>query len=445
MSGDVSSWSCEDVKEWLEERGFSQYVQLLCDQHEVDGEVLLTLTEEDLKLPPLEIITLSHVKKLYNCIKQLQKENGVYNSNVNVSYQRRLPRNFYKKPSCTAHMQPQTATFSESDEIDSDIENHGKKFLPDYFKLFISFVYAFIASWITAFVMVLVHEKVPDMTKYPPLPDIFLDNVPLIPYAFKLAEMCGLCLCIIWMIILLLHKHRYILLRRFFSITSTVFLLRSVTMFVTSLSVPGKHLECQAMYHDGLKGRMMRATHIVSGLGMSLTGVQTCGDYMFSGHTAYLTLFNHFITEYTSSKFHYLHTLSWVLNLFGIFFVLAAHEHYSIDVFIAFYITSRIFVYYHMLANTLSYWRSRRIRYLFPMFSFFECNVPGKVPNESDFSTHAVFLPWNYLRHHHGGSSSSNTTTKTKTISKQNNSNTQQQPSTRFGERHVEQIDKKVS
>lgn len=84
----------------------------------------------------------------------------------------------------------------------------------------------------------------------------------------------------------------------------------------------------------------------------------------------------------TPRNWNFIHTTSWVLNLFGIFFILAAHEHYSIDVFIAFYITTRLFLYYHTLANTQAYQHSRRARIWFPLFSFFECNVTGPVPNE---------------------------------------------------------------
>lgn len=97
--------------------------------------------------------------------------------------------------------------------------------------------------------------------------------------------------------------------------------------------------------------RISRAYTIWSGLGMSIRGVRTCGDYMFSGHTVALTTLNFFITEceypwrllsmrVTELIFHlvfldtprhlyFLHTMTWLLNMFGIFFILAAHEHYS--------------------------------------------------------------------------------------------------------------------
>lgn len=138
---------------------------------------------------------------------------------------------------------------------------------------------------------------------------------------------------------------------------------------------------------------------------MAIKGVRTCGDYMFSGHTVVLTMLNFFITECmfdqisafslsncnfyildtdTPTGLYLIHTMSWVLNLFGVFFILAAHEHYSIDVFIAFYISTRLFLYYHTLANNRALYQSdrHRTRIWFPLFSFFESGVSGIVPNE---------------------------------------------------------------
>lgn len=49
--------------------------------------------------------------------------------------------------------------------------------------------------------------------------------------------------------------------------------------------------------NEALLTRIARAYTIWSGLGMSIQGVRTCGDYMFSGHTVALTILNFFITE----------------------------------------------------------------------------------------------------------------------------------------------------
>jgi hypothetical protein len=73
--------------------------------------------------------------------------------------------------------------------------------------------------------------------------------------------------------------------------------------------------------------------------------------------------------------------------MFALFFILAAHEHYSIDVFVAFYITSRMFLYYHTLANNRSLMirDKKRTSIWFPLFSFFESKCDGIVPNEFEW------------------------------------------------------------
>lgn len=69
--------------------------------------------------------------------------------------------------------------------------------------------YAFLVTWLTAFCMVLVHERVPDSKRYPPLPDIFLDNVPHIGWAFWACEVTGALLFAVWVCVLVFHKYRW--------------------------------------------------------------------------------------------------------------------------------------------------------------------------------------------------------------------------------------------
>ncbi|XP_066942332.1 sphingomyelin synthase-related protein 1-like [Macrobrachium rosenbergii] len=398
-------WSVAEVGCWLERLGFAQY-KAAFTHHKIDGEVLLLLTEKDLK-EELKIDLLGDLKKISVAISRLQNDynhlipeapsrnfspGALTNSTLPV-HQNLHPPTAHSP--CTNSAHSRVRNYS-SDSQASDLQEQQKlggfrrpsgvatQLRPEYFKTLVSCLYMLLVTWITAIVMVFVHDRVPDRKRHPPLPDIFLDNVPHISWAFQMCEITILLMTTTWICILFFHKHRSIVMRRFCALSGSVFLLRCATMFITSLSVPGSHLECAPRDPSDLMTQMKQAWVIWQGGGLSIKGVRTCGDYMFSGHTTALTTLNFFITEYTPRRMYYLHIASWVLNTFGIFFILAAHEHYSIDVFIAFYITSRMFLYYHSLANNRALHQrdSFRTKIWFPMFSYFEAHIDGIVPNE---------------------------------------------------------------
>ena len=59
---------------------------------------------------------------------------------------------------------------------------------PERWKLALAICYTLSVSWLTAMVKTVVHHRVPDMNKFPPLPDIILDNVPHIPSRHSLPQ-----------------------------------------------------------------------------------------------------------------------------------------------------------------------------------------------------------------------------------------------------------------
>lgn len=50
-------------------------------------------------------------------------------------------------------------------------------------------------------------------------------------------------------------------------------------------------------------------------------------------------------------RFWWYHWACWILSAVGIFCILLAHDHYTIDVVVAYFITTRLFWWYHTMAN----------------------------------------------------------------------------------------------
>lgn len=54
------------------------------------------------------------------------------------------------------------------------------------------------------------------------------------------------------------------------------------------------------------------------------------------------------------------HWFCWLLSASGVICILIAHEHYSIDVVIGYFATTRTFWWYHTMANTHVRARNKR-------------------------------------------------------------------------------------
>ncbi|KAL0169289.1 hypothetical protein M9458_033885, partial [Cirrhinus mrigala] len=130
-----------DVESWSTKQGFREYVDLF----------LLCLTETDLRSPPLELKVLGDIKRLIDSTQPSRTQDHQH---------------------CNGAV---TTVGGEHSYSNGKRKHYCGRLDPEYWKTALSALYAMLVCGVTSFVMVLVHERVPDMRTYPPLPDIFLD------------------------------------------------------------------------------------------------------------------------------------------------------------------------------------------------------------------------------------------------------------------------------
>lgn len=259
-------------------------------------------------------------------------------------------------------------------------------------KTAIAAVLAYLGFAITATSIVLTHERVPDRGTYGPLPDIVLDNIQTFDWALDFSEYIIIVSINSVSILLLFHRHRFIVFRRLFLIIALLYLYRAVTMYITVLPISSRTYHCdRKMTYITYTELFKRILKLMSGLGLSINGKHVyCGDFIYSGHTVTLVLSYLIISEYTSEKFWFLHWIYWLLAILGIVLLQCSHGHYTIDILIAYYVTTRVFWIYHTLANNkeLKEGTTRNCFsrvWWFQIFQYFERNVGDCVPNDYDW------------------------------------------------------------
>lgn len=265
------------------------------------------------------------------------------------------------------------------------------RFPKEIWKTLLSFLFLFGCVCVNMLSLSLVHERLPDRNTTRPLNDIFLDNVKARDWGLSASEVIIMLSTSIATAVVVFHKHRFIVARRLFFIIGLLYLYRSVTMFVTVLPVSSTTYYCSPKTNSTAPLLVLRRMfYLISGFGLSINGKHTyCGDYIYSGHTMVLVLSYMVIAEYSPRKLWPVHWAAWCAALLGVGFVLLAHGHYTVDVVIAYYITTRLFWTFHALLNAPARHQMIAREWWFPIITYLERNTRGPVPRRYDWP-----LPW---------------------------------------------------
>ncbi|XP_057703768.1 phosphatidylcholine:ceramide cholinephosphotransferase 1-like [Corythoichthys intestinalis] len=388
----VTSWSAEDVADWLSKEGMPEYADAL---RRTNGSALLRLTRADFQAPPLLRVSSDSGQRLLERLETLRIENHM-EAHKNGHANGHLPNGTAKA------LRNGAARTAEMVQIPiPPMETSRTSFPPEWSKTGAAFLYAVVCFVTTTVVISVVHERVPPKEHTPPLPDKFFDLFNRVEWAFSICEINGMLLVALWLVQWLLLKHRSIIGRRFFFIVGTLYLYRCITMYITTLPVPGMHFKCSPKLLGDWEAQMRRVMKMIAGGGLSITGSHTlCGDYLYSGHTVILTLTYLFIKEYSPQRFWWYHWICWTLSAVGVFCILLAHDHYTVDVVVAYFITTRLFWWYHTMANQQSLKETSvsnpfsRVWWYRP-FQYLEENINGVVPRSYQLPLWLRNVQWN--------------------------------------------------
>jgi len=277
-----------------------------------------------------------------------------------------------------------------------------EKFPSEKRKTLIALVWFVACLMITCLFITLAHDRYPKYETNKPLPDIILENISVQEWAFPASEYCAMVLTFIWYTLVLLHRHKWILLRRQFFLVGLLYLYRCVTMYVTNLPRAYDTYGCASRTNGTFEQVVQRSIRIMLSAGMSVADeLRTCGDWVFSGHTCVLVTTYLFIQEYSPRRMWPLHWACGITAFVGVVFILLGHDHYTLDCVLAYYVCTRLFWMYHTMASshpqkrpsasltrTDNNFQLNRVLW-FRIFDYFECNVKDVVPRQYGWP-----LPW---------------------------------------------------
>ena len=197
----------------------------------------------------------------------------------------------------------------------------------------LSACYFLTTSTLLIFCMNFVHVRMP--RNVPPLPDVGHDLIPRLEPE-KLGDYTMTGMIVTFIICLVFNKKRWPIITRFLITLGNLYLLRIVSISVTSLPPTENHCRYEYRTIDDIWANTLKGLLTLGG------GNIHCGDLMFSGHTCMVT--NIWMTFMTNYKKKYLLKIPiTILLLLTFFFIIATRSHYTGDIWIAFWLTVFVF------------------------------------------------------------------------------------------------------
>jgi len=217
-----------------------------------------------------------------------------------------------------------------------------QKFKSHAIRLFITFIF-----WAIAFSCMMLCVKIASF-RFPKnqatLPDILYEVLPPVP----LQPMSDVLLYLLLASVIgriIFHPQGISITRRFLFICGCIYFFRSITLIVTSLPEPRS--SCQS--YEASWGSLDSLALV-------------CGDLMFSGHSAVMTLVALCWMEYTRNVFAWMGI--WIVAIVGMIGLIFQRAQYTIDIVISIFVCVMVWRYYHTILELPLSSRSKLVAWL---------------------------------------------------------------------------------
>lgn len=249
-----------------------------------------------------------------------------------------------------------------------------------------------------------------DFSTREPLPDILFSLFPEQQWASQVGDYMVSVTVACFVALLVFHRARAIVARRFLFTAATLYAFRSLTLIATQLP-PGYEdnaLRCRDQVNLTADILVSRVFEQAIRAGFQNKTKLLCGDMLFSGHTLSMVLSALFIAYYLPSRWQLLQYVPVAFTVLGVVCVIISRTHYTIDIVIAYLLTNFVFRLYHAFCE-VDVFMERRKSVLYGLWIFWIVEwleddvVPGKVKNEFEFPIDGLLrllLRERALKHH---------------------------------------------